>query len=73
MLNTLSSAFKRALSMEKIRSILFLSGSIVLARTAFFAITNNIETRYSVEAAPETEFLTIFKIVYFIKIYREKT
>jgi hypothetical protein len=51
----------------------FISGSLVLARTAFFAITNNIETRYSVEAVPGMELLVIYGIVYFFKTYREKT
>ena len=50
-----------------------MSGNIVLARTIFFAITNNIETRYSVEAATGKELLTIFNIVYLNKIYRERT
>ena len=63
----------RSITSKKIRNILFITGSIVLSRTAFFAITNNIETRYSVEAVPGMELLAIFGIVYFIKTYRENT
>jgi len=66
-------AINRSITSKKIRNILFISGSLVLARTAFFAITNNIETRYSVEAVPGMELLVIYGIVYFFKTYREKT
>jgi 4-amino-4-deoxy-L-arabinose transferase-like glycosyltransferase len=66
-------AINRSITSKKIRNILFISGSIMLARTVFFAITNNIETRYSVEAVPGMELLVIYGIVYFFKTYREKT
>jgi hypothetical protein len=52
--------------------MLWISGSIVFSRTIFFAITNNIETRYSVEAVPGIEILVIYSIIYFFEIYRKK-
>jgi len=57
---------------EKIKNILWISLSIVLSRTAFFALTNNLETRYSVEAVPGIELLVTYSIVYFFKKYRER-
>ena len=57
---------------NKLRNIMLISGSIVLSRTVFFAATNNIETRYSVEAVPGMELLAVVGIIFFIKIYREK-
>jgi hypothetical protein len=62
----------RKIQNKKIRNMLWISGSIVFSRTIFFAITNNIETRYSVEAVPGIEILVIYSIIYFFEIYRKK-
>ena len=50
---------------NKIKNVLLISGALVLTRTLFFSITNNIETRYSVEAVPMIELIVVYCTVYF--------
>ena len=64
-------ALSKKIHDKKIINILLISGSIVGVRTIFFAITNNVETRYTVEAVPGMELIMVLGFFYMFNNYRK--
>ena len=62
----------RMIKNKRIKNVLWIVGGMVFTRTIFFALTNNVETRYTVEAVPGMELIVVFGVLNYYITHKKR-